>query len=239
MVSARPTDLLRRRRRARAVWAATAALAVVGGVLAAHTASRVPDTRPLAGPVAAGALDPARLVRAPAEAWADTARVDFTAWPARGGRTADRALLARALGTWAARPREVPVTAAPGTPTDPPARPPRLLYAGDSDGRAVVLLLDADRVVRYAEAAEGPRARELAFARTDESGVTTAAALRLGRTGTTARYLLAPWIAKAGTRDLTRAGDPAKPLDVSADGVTAPTAVPAPRAPATPGPHWN
>ncbi|MCY0961429.1 hypothetical protein [Streptomyces sp. H27-H5] len=52
VVSARPTDLLRRRRRARAVWAATAALAVVGGVLAAHTASRAPDTRPLAGPVA-------------------------------------------------------------------------------------------------------------------------------------------------------------------------------------------
>ncbi|MFF3425551.1 hypothetical protein [Streptomyces sp. NPDC002602] len=226
VVSARPTDLLRRRRRVRAVWAATAALAVVGGLLAAHTASRAPDARPLAGPVAAGALDPARLVRVPAEAWADTARVDFTAWPARGARAADRALLARALGTWAARPREVPVTAAPGTPTDPPARPPQLLYAGDSDGRAVVLLFDADRVVRYAEAAEGPRARELAFARTDESGVTTAAALSLGRTGTAARYLLAPWIAKAGTRDLTRAGDPAKPLDVAADGVTAPTAVP-------------
>ncbi|MEU9417117.1 hypothetical protein [Streptomyces sp. NPDC048272] len=226
VVSARPTDLLRRRRRARAVWAATAALAVAGGFLAAHTASRAPDARPLAGSVAAGALDPARLVKAPTEAWADTARVDFTAWPARGARTTDRALLARALGTWAARPREVPVTAAPGTPTDPPARPPQLLYAGDSDGRAVVLLLDADRVVRYAEAAEGPRERELAFARTDESGVTTAAALSLGRTGTAARYLLAPWIAKAGTRDLTRAGDAAKPLAVAADGVTASTAVP-------------
>ncbi|MFD3540672.1 hypothetical protein ACFWUQ_14360 [Streptomyces sp. NPDC058662] len=231
VVSARPSDLLRRRRRVRAGWAATAALAVVTGALASGTPAPGPVRAPAAGPAAAGALDPARLVRVPAEAWADTARVDFTAWPARGGRTADAALLARALGAWADPPDGVPVTAAPGASTAPPAHSPRLLYAGDADGRAVVLLGEGDRVVRYAEPvrAEGAgRGRELHFARTDEAGVTTAAALVLTRApgGATARYLLAPWIARAGTRDLLRAGDGTAPLAVAADGVTAPAEVP-------------
>ncbi|MCP3753891.1 hypothetical protein [Streptomyces sp. TBY4] len=242
VVSARPTDLLRRRRRTRAGWTAAAALLLAAGILAADGSPRRPEVSPLAGPAAAGTLDPARLVRVPAEAWADTARVDFTAWPARGGRTADRGLLARALAAWAARPREVTVTAAPGTATDAPLRAPQLLYAGDVAGRAVVLLLDGDRVVRYGEPAEGaegtdapggPRGRELAFARTDEANVTTAAALTLSRSpgkgatdGGRARYLLAPWIAGAATRDLLRTGDGAEPLAVSADGVTEETAVP-------------
>lgn len=233
VVSARPTDLLRRRRRTRAGWTAAAALALAAGILAADGSPPRPEASPLAGPAVAGALDPARLVRVPAEAWADTARVDFTAWPARGARTADRGLLARALAAWAARPREVAVTAAPGTATDAPLRAPQLLYAGDVAGRAVVLLLDGDRVVRYGEAADGPRGRELAFARTDEANVTTAAALTLSRTpgngsadGGRARYLLAPWIARAGTRDLLRTGEGAKPLAVTADGVTEETAVP-------------
>ncbi|MFG2715976.1 hypothetical protein ACGFX2_36420 [Streptomyces goshikiensis] len=370
VVSTRPTDLLRRRRRVRAGWAAAVALAVVAGAFVAESAARPHASRPAAGPVAAGALDPARLERVPAQAWADTARVDFTAWPARGGRTADRALLARALNAWstasppntpappeptpgppavgratpgratpgratsgppasgppalgsaalgsaasgppasgsavlvpaasgsaalvpaasvpavlvpaasgsaasgsaalgsAALGRDAPgrtapgraglggvyrgpgllasagrrgvalvgavgggvvVRAAPGVDTDPPGRAPRLLYSGDSDGRAVVLLLDGDRVVRYAEAVAGRGARELDFARTDEAGVTTAAALTLVRSpdGGRARYLLAPWIAAAGTRDLLRAGDDAKPLAFAADGVTAPVEVP-------------
>ncbi|MFE9792488.1 hypothetical protein ACFYRL_12175 [Streptomyces goshikiensis] len=376
VVSTRPTDLLRRRRRVRAGWAAAAALAVVAGALAV-----VGPARPHASlPVAVGVLDPARLERVPAQAWADTARVDFTAWPARGGRTTDRALLGRALGAWSsaspprapAPPQPTPgppavgratpgpaavgraalvsdasgphavgwtalgsaalvphavgratpgpagpgpagpgpaapgpaapgpaapgpaapggaalgadasgsaavvraalgsaalvpaavglatpgragsgagplgsggrrgvvpvaavgggvvVRAAPGVDTDPPLRAPQLLYAGDSDGRAVVLLLDGDRVVRYAEAVTGRGARELDFARTDEAGVTTAAALTLVRSpdGGRARYLLAPWIAAAGTRDLLRAGEDAKPLALAADGVTAPVEVP-------------
>ncbi|MFE2310962.1 hypothetical protein ACFXA9_33575, partial [Streptomyces sp. NPDC059411] len=133
------------------------------------------------------------------------------------------------LAAWAARPPQVAVTPAPGPPTDPPGHAPQLLYAGDTGGRAVVLLLDADRVVRYGEAADGPRGRELAFARTDGANVTTAAALVLSRSGGDggrARYLLAPWIAKAATRDLLRAGDEARPLAVSADGVTEETEVP-------------
>ncbi|MEU8774373.1 hypothetical protein [Streptomyces sp. NPDC048606] len=234
VVSARPTDLLRRRRRVRAGWAALTAFALACAVLTADGSAPRTETTPAAGPVAARALDPARLVRVPAEAWADTARVDFTAWPARGARTADRALLARALGAWAARPGSVSVTTAPGTAADPPAHSPRLLYAGDVPGpdaggaRAVVVLLDGDRIARYAEAAGGPRARTLDLARTDEAGVTTAAALTLTRDepGGSARYLLAPWIAGAGVRDLLRAGDAAHPLTVGADGVTPPVEVP-------------
>ncbi|WP_406052560.1 hypothetical protein OG280_40040 [Streptomyces virginiae] len=235
VVSARPTDLLRRRRRVRAAWAAAVVAVLAAGVLVAGGSPPRGQAVPAAGAVAAGVLDPARLARVPAEAWADTARVDFTAWPARGGRTADRALLTRALGAWAARPGGVRTTAAPGTTTDPPAHPPHLLYAGDVPGdpgaTAVVLLLDAegDRVARYTESAGGPRGtRTLDVARTDEAGVTTAAALTLTRTadGTAARYLIAPWIASAGTRDLLRAADTARPLTVAADGVTAAVPVP-------------
>ncbi|WP_371675778.1 hypothetical protein [Streptomyces sp. NBC_01276] len=270
VVSARPTDLLRRRRGVRAGWAAAAVPALVYGVLAADSSPPRTEAAPSAGPVAAGVLDPARLGRVPAGAWADTARVDFTAWPARGARTGDRALLTRALGAWAARPGGVRTTAAPGTPTDPPGHPPQLLYAGNVPGAergtgvaagtaaastagataaeapggaaavagpgdgpgpatVVVVLLDGDRVVRYTETPRGPRGpRTLDFARTDEAGVTTAAALALtrDRAGPAARYLLAPWIATAATVDLLRAGDPARPLAVAADGVTAPAAVP-------------
>ncbi len=227
VVSARPTDLLRRRRRARACWAGLGALALTAGVLSVRAVPPDPDMRPAAGPAAAGVLDPARLQRVSSEAWADTARVDFTAWPARGSRTGDRALLARALGTWAA-PGRVPVTATPGTTAEPPARPPQLLYAGEADGRAVVFLRDGDRVVRYTEAAAGSGGRTLDITRTDDAGVTTAAALTLSRTadGASARYLLAPWIATAATRDLLRTDDGGRPLAVAADGVTAPAAVP-------------
>ncbi|MFE5681085.1 hypothetical protein ACFQ7B_05790 [Streptomyces erythrochromogenes] len=229
VVSARPTDLLRRRRRARACWAGLATLALTLTVLSVHGSRPGPDVRPAAGSAAAsGALDPARLQRVSAEAWADTTRVDFTAWPARGGRTADRGLLARALGTWAA-PGTTPVATTPGTTAEPPAQPPQLLYAGALDGRAVVLMRDGDRVVRYGETTTGSGGgRTLDVTRTDDAGVTTAAALTLSRApdGASARYLLAPWIATAAARDLLRAGDTGHALAVAADGVTAPAAVP-------------
>ncbi|WP_420713143.1 MULTISPECIES: hypothetical protein [unclassified Streptomyces] len=227
VVSARPTDLLRRRRRARACWAGLATLAVALTALSVHGPPTGPDVRPAAGAAASGVLDPARLQRVPAEAWADTARVDFTAWPARGGLTGDRDLLARALRTWVA-PGTTSVTMTPGTTAEPPARPPQLLYAGELDGRAVVLMRDEDRVVRYGETTTGSGARTLDVTRTDDAGVTTAAALTLSRApgGASARYLLAPWIATAATRDLLRAGDAPHTLTVAGDGVTAPAAVP-------------
>ncbi|WP_424211037.1 hypothetical protein ACN20G_02455 [Streptomyces sp. BI20] len=248
VVKTRPTDLLRRRRRRHAAgWggilvAATLTAGLLGGAGAVIT--------PLAGPAAStaavGALDPDRLVRTSAAAWSDTARVDFTAWPARGARAEDHELLARALGGWGLRADTVSVSATPTTPTDPPGSPPQLLFAGNVDGRAVVLMRDEDRVVRYSEpvTADGPAAalalrtgtREpaavagptLEFARTDEANVTTAAALVVSRTGGKARYLLAPWIANAAVRDLLRPEAPARPVSVGGDGLTPAVDTPTP-----------
>ncbi|MEO3978346.1 hypothetical protein [Streptomyces sp. CAU 1734] len=230
-VRTRPTDLLRRRHRARALAAGAVlalAAAVVPAVLGggsgsdtARSAHRVPG-----GGALARALDPALLERAPDGEWADTSRVDLSVWPPRGGRTGDRALLERALRTWARPGKGVRVSAAADTSGAPPGRPPRLLYAGEADGAAVVLLHDGERVVRYAEPVSrgGPAALDLA--RMENADVTTAAALVLTRTARGTRYLLAPWIGSAALRDLLRPGDPARPLALTPRGVT--PVVPAP-----------
>ncbi|MFI1652867.1 hypothetical protein ACH4XT_38865 [Streptomyces avidinii] len=52
----------------------------------------------------------------------------------------------------------------------------------------------------------------------DDAGVTTAAALTLGRTGDTARQLLAPWIATAAERDLAAPAGPTRTLPIDRDG---------------------
>ncbi|MEU0133008.1 hypothetical protein ABZ172_03040 [Streptomyces sp. NPDC006296] len=229
-VQTRPGDLLRRRHRVRAGAAALALLVVAGGL--AVTVGRDSDDAP--SPTAArratvpgGALDPAALERTPPEQWADTSRVDFSAWPARGGRLDDRDLLGRALRSWAAPRADVIVTAAPGTAAVAPTQPPQLLFAGDLDGRAVVLFHDGGvRVVRYTEPLAGKGAPTLDLARADDADVTTAAALAVSRTATSARYLLAPWVAESATRDLLAPDTPARPLDVDGDGITA--AVPRP-----------
>ncbi|MGY0459336.1 hypothetical protein ACW14Y_03665 [Kitasatospora sp. cg17-2] len=229
-VRVQPTDLLSRRRRLTAV--------LVVGVLGLGTAAAVltgagtdtrTDTDPGTGPVAAGpgpapappvgaAAAPNRLVRAPADLWQHTARVDFTAWPARGDRREDAALLGRATTAWE---RPGPQTRAePGTDTAPPIAPPRLLYAGTVDGAAVVLLYDGQRLARYTDGRDGG----LDLARADDSDVTTAGAVVLHRRGASVRYLLAPWVEAAETRRIDRPDTPAQALD-HPDGLT----------PATPG----
>ncbi|MFH8989520.1 hypothetical protein [Streptomyces sp. NPDC017940] len=219
-VQTRPTDLLRRRRRVRLVWIAVGLIVLSATVLTGLEA-KGGRSAPSTGPATTRAGD---LVRAPAQEWSDTARVDFTAWPARGARTTDRELLNRALSAWASPPRGVRVTSAPATSTGPPGRAPRLLYAGDVDGRAVVLLHDGERVVHYGEPLSGDRGapRSVHFARADNAGVTTAAALALRRDDGRIRYLTAPWIARTQTRDLLRPDAPNRPLKVSPDGLTAP-----------------
>ncbi|RZU45462.1 hypothetical protein EV284_0093 [Streptomyces sp. BK022] len=209
---ARPTDLVRRRRRVR-----LAALSVLAGALATGGLAAVTHS----GPGTPDAPEPrsAHLVRVDPGAWADTSRVDFTAWPARGDRVRDRALLDRALAVWADPPSGVPVDRAPGTPADPPPRAPRLLYAGSVDGHAVVVFHDGQRLVRYGESGTGER---LALARVDDADVTTAAAVVLEERGGAVRYLLAPWVAESSVRDLLRPDAPARPLPVARDGVTAP-----------------
>lgn len=162
-----------------------------------------------------------------ADQWQHTARLDFSAWPARGDRREDAALLDRALAAWS---RPGPQTRAePGTATTAPADPPHLLFAGTVDGTGVVVLYDGGRIARYTDGRGGG----LDLARADDSSVTTAAAVVLRRQGTSARYLLAPWIDTAETRRTDQPDSPAKPLD-RADGVTA--AAPAvPAGPDSPG----
>ncbi|MFF8833148.1 hypothetical protein [Streptomyces sp. NPDC015131] len=235
-LSSRPTDLIRRRGRIRAAVAAGALLLLAlpaGHLLRATPGDGTGSTiAGRSGPPAAEAAA-ARLVRVDGQAWSDTGRVDFTVWPARGGRTTDRALLTRALASWAdPASRDTTVTTAPATSDAPPQGRPHLLYAGtlgtgDTTGAAptVVVLLDGDRLARYTESTGDGRSR-LDLARVDDAGVTTAAAVTLARSPDgTARHLLAPWIATAARRDLAVPGTPADPVRVGADG-TVTTSVP-------------
>ncbi|XQE78301.1 hypothetical protein ACN24L_05005 [Streptomyces microflavus] len=227
-VQTRPSDLLRRRHRVRAV-ALAAALCVVAGTLAvaAERVRGVADEGPAAG-VTVPALDPAALLRTAAEQWADTSRIDFTAWPVRGDRRGDGELLGRALRAWSGPSAGVRVSTTPGTADVPPAQPPRLLFAGEVDGAAVVLFHDGGvRLVRYAEPLSGGDGAALDFARTDDADVTTGAAVVVSRTGEKARFLLAPWISETTTRDLLAPNTPGRPLEVGPDGVTAPVGRPA------------
>ncbi|MFJ8825035.1 hypothetical protein ACIREE_25050 [Streptomyces sp. NPDC102467] len=218
-VQTRPTDLIRRTRRRRLAWALGALAVITAGVLTVPGGGSGEHPAVRASATAAGGLDAARLSHAAPDEWADTSRVDFTVWPARGSRTGDEALLARALDSWAAPSDAVAVTTTPGTPQDAPPRTPQLLFAGDVDGQGVVLLTDGDRLARYADPVGGGRA-SLDLARVDDADVTTAAAVVLSRGSGTARYLFAPWVTEATRRDLLRPDTPARPLHVSEDGVT-------------------
>ncbi|MGW7269287.1 hypothetical protein ACWGH5_02115 [Streptomyces sp. NPDC054864] len=218
-VQTRPTDLLRRRRRYHLTWSAIGIIALVCAALLtgvaggpAGTPSRSPDARP--------AISPAELLRTPRDAWADTSRVDFTAWPARGTRTDDDALISRALGVWTDPPSGTRVGVAKATSAEPPPSGTQLLYAGDVGRDAVVLFHDGRRVVRYAEPAASSGTASLDISRSDEADVTTAAALVVSRSAGKLRYLTAPWIAEAQTRDLLTPNSPGRPLDVSDEGVT-------------------
>ncbi|WP_431946338.1 hypothetical protein [Actinacidiphila sp. bgisy167] len=228
-VRARPTDLLRRRQRVRVglaaagavvVAAAAALVAVLAGGLGPDAAGGSP------GPYgAAGLLDPAKLVRVENTAWTRASRVDFTAWPTRGSRAGDRALLVRAMAVWARPSSAVAVSATKGTSGGLPAQQPQLLYAGDVDEATVVLMYDGLRLVRYAEPRGGGGTAALDFARVDGAGVTTAAVV-LGRTNGNTRFLTAPWVAGAASRDLRDPGRAPAKLDRTADGVTEPVRMP-------------
>lgn len=230
-VQLRPTDLLRRRQRTRAGLVAAAAVAVGAVLLAVATAGGSPEPYGSAGPpgsaAAARALDPAALVRAGPQAWTATGRLDFTAWPARGNRATDTALLGRALAVWAHPAPSVRVTATPGTPPTAPSQPPQLLYAGDVDEATVVVFHDGLRLVRYAQARSGGGdAAALDFAQAADADLTTAAAFVLDRVDGNTRFLTAPWIDGSRTRDLLRPDEPGAPLHRAADGTTDPVRMP-------------
>jgi hypothetical protein len=220
-LQAGPTDLLRRTRRARLILGAAAiglvtvvTLAVAGDGTAHRADTQAPAARTVPGP--------ADLVRTAADVWDNTSRVDFTAWPARGSRGHDQSLLDRALSAWTHPRSRTHLHLASATTATPPASAPHLLYAGNVDDRAVVLLYDGERLARYSETRSGARDAELSLARADDADVTTAAAVTLTPPGGRARYLLAPWVAESQTRDLLHPDVLARPLHTSKDGVTDP-----------------
>ncbi|MGW0118586.1 hypothetical protein [Streptomyces sp. NPDC003327] len=214
-VHLRPTDLLRRRRRVRTAALSGAAVLLAGTVVGGLGLDRA--LAPAARPASSGIQEDVVPVRVPADQWADTSRVDFTAWPARGDRTSDGALLRRALTRWAG-----------GAPRVAASGPPALLYAGTVDGSAVVLLHTGRTLVRYTEPGGGRGRPSLVETRADDGDVTTAAAVVLARAGDRTRYLLAPWIAEAGVRDLRAPAAAVRSLRVAPDGTTDPVADPGP-----------
>ncbi|MFH8406029.1 hypothetical protein ACH4FX_14800 [Streptomyces sp. NPDC018019] len=236
-LQARPTDLMRRRQHTRAVLAAGAAALVCGALLGLPGDDWGPDgaaAPPYAQNGAAqAALDPAKVTRAAAGTWRNATRRGFAAWPARGDRTHDRALLRRALAVWARPGPDVQVSATPGTAKGPAAGPPQLLYAGVVDRSAVVLLYDGLRVARYAEPADGAGEQgsgsgaALDFARTDGADDTSAPALVLSRSDSNVRYLTAPWVERADLTDLLEPTAAARPLRLDEDGTTGPVPSPA------------
>ncbi|MCZ4121717.1 hypothetical protein, partial [Streptomyces sp. H39-S7] len=242
-VQARPTDLLRRRQHLRAAGVAVAAVVVAAVLLplagsgdggsGSYAAGSYSDGSSSDGAPAGSAspLESSALLRADAALWEHTSRMDFTAWPARGGRKDDTALLRRALAVWSRPGERVRVSATPGTSRGLPAQPPQLLYAGDVGEAAVVVLHDGMRIVRYAEPGDGRGFAALDFARVDDADVTTGAAVVVGRVDGNTRFLTAPWVDEAQTRDLLQPNRPGQPLRVAADGVTDPVRTPGAGAP--------
>lgn len=227
-VQIRPTDLLRRRRRRR-IGAVAAAAAAAGALLVAvtDTDSGTPPYAAAGSPAAdPHTLDPASLVRAPAGQWKATTKLDFSAWPARGGRVRDTALLRRALAVWAHPSQDVDVRTTAGTPRTGPVQPPQLLFAGDADEATVVIFFDGLRVVRYAQPRHGSGRAALDFAQVADAGPTTAAAVLVDRVDGNARFLTAPWVTGTQTRDLSRPDQAASALRRSKDGVTDPVPMP-------------
>ncbi|MDQ0813823.1 hypothetical protein QFZ63_005537 [Streptomyces sp. B3I7] len=228
---ARPTDLMRRRRHARAALVAAAAVAVCGALLALPGGGWGPDGAAAPAyarnPSAAAALDPGRLTKAAATAWRTSPRTDFSVWPARGDDVDDTALLRRALAVWARPGESVRVAVTPGTPSGGPAGPPQLLYAGEVDSARVVLLYDGLRIVRYAEPVSGTAGAAVDFARVDGAGRAEAVAVVLGRADGNVRYLTAPWIERAGERDLRKPAAGVMDLHRRADGTVSPLSSPA------------
>ncbi|MGW8887393.1 hypothetical protein [Streptomyces sp. NPDC055749] len=231
-LQARPTDLLLRRRRARAALAGFGALVACGALLVMPGGGWGQDGTAAPGDVrnsaAQQALEPEALRRVAPTFWQRSARTDFTVWPARGNRTRDTGLLRRALSVWALPGSADRSSATPRTPTGPPMGPPQLLYAGVVDEAAVVLFHDGLRIVRYAESSRAGTGRGavLDFARVDGADLAGSNALVVGRPHGRVRYLTAPWVRDVAVRDLRSPHAPPRALARGADGVTAALAGP-------------
>ncbi|MFI5709627.1 hypothetical protein [Kribbella sp. NPDC051620] len=219
-----PTDLMGRKVSGRAV--AIAVTAVLAAVILISLLATAGKEQPLTASQAQLMLAPKLtadgLQRTPANKWQDTARLDFTAWPPRGDRLTDKALLTRALHAWSVG---TGVTAVAGTPTAAPIQSPQLLYSGTVDNTPVVLLYDGQRLARYTEGTDSTDSTGLVIARADNADVTTAAAVVISESTKGIRFLTGPWIATATLRNLVKPNTPAADLP-RADGITAQIARP-------------
>ncbi|MFJ1706374.1 hypothetical protein [Kitasatospora sp. NPDC088346] len=205
-VRVRPGDLLRRRRTTRLA---------AGGVLllGAVTAWAVPlPGAPAAAPVSVDAAGPSGLLRAAPDLWQHTARLDLSAWPARGELLGDEGLTGQALAAW----RGGRLQLEPGTRPGPPDGTPQLLFAGRVDGAPVVLLYDGGRIARFTDTPAGG----LLVARADDADVVTGAAVVLHRDGVNSRFLLAPWVDGVEIRLLREPDTQSRSVDRT-DGLTA------------------
>ncbi|MEV0318345.1 hypothetical protein ACIBKX_09070 [Streptomyces sp. NPDC050658] len=220
-VQARPTDLLRRRTRCR-LTVLTIAMAVLTSGLVTAVETRHDQPSPSAPTASTSKASADQLIRVSSEAWADTSRVDFTAWPARGTRTDDAALLTTALASWAQPAPGTRVNVSPNTRAAPPGGHPQLLFAGDVDGRVVVVFHEGQRLIRYTESVSGAHRPTLDIARVDNADVTTSAAVVVSRSSGRVRFLTAPWIVEVRQLDLARSDSPGRALKVSDDSITAP-----------------
>ncbi|WP_018657945.1 hypothetical protein [Actinomadura flavalba] len=154
--------------------AVAAALVVLAGLAVA--------TGGLGGDGARTAFGDTRLERpatVAAGTWRRTTRLDLHAWNPRGAGTGDAELTGAAVRAWRA------------DPGGPPAERPSLLYAGELDGRRIVLLHDGRRVARRT----GARLETFPAGRTLPGG---ASPLELAP----GRYLVPPWVTGVRTAEL-------------------------------------
>jgi hypothetical protein len=221
----RPTDLSRRKRQIRVgTVAGGAALVVVLATVIGISGSGSSGADAATGPADAAAHTPIQVAAA---AWEQSPRLDFNVWPSRGD--GDAAATGQALDTWETQHPDV-AEYGPGASEGPPLQPVHVLWSGHLDGATVVLLFDSTRLARYtrpdAPAADDPV--RLDVVRADASDLTSAGAVVLRSTAAGDRWLVAPWVDKAGVRDLRIPAAAATTPATVTDGVT--DAVPAPPA---------
>ncbi|MFC0534154.1 hypothetical protein [Phytohabitans kaempferiae] len=202
---------------------AAVAVVVLAAALVAGLRSG-PSNQDQAGVRGAAPAEPT-VARVPADVWTGTSEFTLAAWPTRGSRAGDEALVQAASSAWqvgGAGDRAVTVTASAGAAQDPPVGAPRLLFAGPVDGVPVVVLADATRVATYAQPPNGKPT--LTIGPAPEHDEYAASALRVPAGDGKARYLLAPWATGAQVRALNGSGW----RDVAArDGLTEAVTVPA------------
>ncbi|MEV4259381.1 hypothetical protein AB0J52_40005, partial [Spirillospora sp. NPDC049652] len=173
---------------------AVAAIAVTGGALRPHHARLAGDPGADARGAGVGGV-----VMAPDDLWRRSARLELTAWPARGDLVRDRGFVARAVRAWEAGAH--PASDSGG---------PQLLFAGTVATRRVALLRDGGVVARYTDAAV--RGDEGGGGGDPGGGLEVFPVGRSQPDGESplkvapGRYLMPPWVTAVRAADLASGG---------------------------------